>query len=462
MRLLALHVIVSTGPHQPSSAQGARPATGSPARPSLSPTATLFQPSRFRTVAPSASTDAPPPDDSTTPAGFHYNRETYRTSPSPESFLYPVSSTAPLGAVGSFAPTSAPAGSVSSVDTNSRLLSAEEKAKIVEFTSSFCAKRSKAVAIRRPSDTDDSSGSSQTLPREDSGLHERPAGADASVPASGANAGGGGLDLSAALSDFRPCPSTLSSTSSSHSSVTPVFDSSAQLERDFSGHAPLSPTGASISSSRRSIFSSSLVPYGLSSEEEEEECSTETEDSAPSFTTVEAGGGGGSDDEVSTSSIPAEQSMSQDRTSLEERSSLEGAVREAMRSSDVISSMPPKTPPPPENHPTAESAQETTPSSADRTDSASVQVGDTPDTSVSFVNGESRVEAASADEGPGKATEESGAAQSDHGSAGATTDAVRAKAAPEMSKRPVAEGDAKTKPYVRALPASQGRHPLND
>lgn len=235
----------------------------------------------------------------------------------------------------------------------------------------------------------------------------------------GSDAGGGGLDLSAAPSDFRPPrPSILSSASSSHGSVTPEFASSAQLKRTSpspSAHPPLSPTGASISSSRRSIFSNSLVPYGLSSDEEEES-STETEGSAPSFTTAEAGGGGRSDNEVSTSSTPLEQSTSQDRGSLEEGSSLEGAVREAMRSSDEIASKSPKTPPPPppssENVPTSETAQETTPSSADKTDRSSVQIDDTPDTSVSFVGGELHVESISEDVAGEKAAgKEAGAAQ---------------------------------------------------
>jgi hypothetical protein len=435
-----------------------------------------------------------PSTETSADGGFQYNHETYRTTPSPESFVYPVSTTTQLGPVEHFASTSAPTGSVSSVDTESSLLSVEEKAKIVELTSSFFARTSKAIAIRRPSETDNSSASAQTLPRRNRDLIERSAGVGASASASGSNAGAGGLGLSSAPLEFRPHPSTLSSASSSHGSVTPVLDSSAQLDRGSSSppvHPPLSPTSASISSSRRSIFSNSLVPYGLSSDEEEEEdSSTETEGSAPSYTTAEAGGeGGSSDDKASTSSTPPEQSMPQEKTLPEEGVSLEGAVREAMRSSDELATAPPKTPPPPppssENLPTAEIAEKTTPSSADRTNCSSVQVGDTPDTSVSFVDGELHAESISEDVAGEKAAgKEASAAPpiaistgvaivvvddrsksgtsvaASAGDSAQSSQAARADAAPETKRQPVVEGAAKPKPFVRALLAA--RHAFSD
>ncbi|GAA5982969.1 hypothetical protein JCM10908_006854 [Rhodotorula pacifica] len=334
-----------TRPAQPTSA----PLTlATPqARPSLSPTATLFTPTSFKsantaalgTSTPGSSPTVATPHDS----GFHYNHGTYRSSPSPESFTYPISGDVPpkSASAGPYAAGTVSTERVAPIMVKTSMLAPDEKAKIVQLTSTPSTRTSKAVPIRRPSIVDAASGTStKPIPGCGEGNAESSA---ATMPT---KEDGCKLDLSAQLADFRPratvTPSTkLDGHSAKASSQSNLDTEVSRTSPSSSSHTPvpLSPTRESNTSSSHYSTSGprrSLVPYDLSSEEEESSTETEVAASTPSSTSTEGGGGENDENPSTASAFPPQQSA---QSVQEEDDSLEGLVRTAMRSEEEISHM---------------------------------------------------------------------------------------------------------------------------
>ncbi|GAA5883219.1 hypothetical protein JCM3774_001937 [Rhodotorula dairenensis] len=358
----------------------------SPARLSLSPTASLFQPSRFRmpTTAAAASpsifhspTDRP--GDTRSEGGFLPDTDEANGPPSsPEVFLYPGPSATQLGTADPHACRVETAGSVSSVGTVSSLLSVEEKAEIVALTMSSFSRASKAVAIKRPSDGDQLSQSTQRDHQSTGGISPGPA----------RPGGGYGFRFSSPVAEFRPRSSAGTSTASSRGRVTPVLRTGD--DQSFSSPAchSHSPTSFSFSSSRRSGTSPSvsLVPYDLSSDEEEYSTAY-----APSSTTSraeEGGGGVGPDSYTSATPTPSSDAVSQGASLGRERSALD-SERSSTRPHADKHAHPLMTQSPPEkNLSTAETAHERIPPSV-KLERSPLSAEVTPDTSLSVEGDES-------------------------------------------------------------------------